>query len=93
MEELLAATKETVHRADAEILSIWQETMLTPCVAIGGITVETCGGLAAAGADFIAVSAGVWAHPEGVAAAVAAFEAEIAKGLAQRGSDASFGAS
>jgi thiamine-phosphate pyrophosphorylase len=78
------ATKETHHRPDAEILSIWQETMLTPCVAIGGITVENCRALVAAGADFIAVSAGVWDYPAGPAAAVAAFNAEMAKGLAER---------
>jgi thiamine-phosphate pyrophosphorylase len=78
------ATKETFHRPELEILSIWQETMLTPCVAIGGITVGNCRPLAAAGADFIAVSAGVWSHPEGPAAAVAAFNAEIAVGLAER---------
>ena len=78
------ATKETHHRPDAEILSIWQETMLTPCVAIGGITVENCRALVAAGADFIAVSAGVWDYPAGPAAAVAAFNAEIAKGLDAR---------
>jgi thiamine-phosphate pyrophosphorylase len=78
------ATKETVHRPDVEILSIWQETMLTPCVAIGGITVDNCRPLVAAGADFLAVSAGVWAHPGGPAAAVAAFNAEIARGLEDR---------
>jgi thiamine-phosphate pyrophosphorylase len=77
-------TKPTLHRADPEILSIWQESMLTPCVAIGGITTANCRPLVAAGADFIAVSAGVWAHPQGPAAAVAAFNAEIALGLAER---------
>jgi thiamine-phosphate pyrophosphorylase len=77
-------TKPTLHRADPEILSIWQESMLTPCVAIGGITTANCRPLVAAGADFIAVSAGVWAHPEGPAAAVATFNAEIALGLAER---------
>lgn len=77
-------TKPTLHRPDPEILSIWQESMLTPCVAIGGITTANCRPLVAAGADFIAVSAGVWAHPKGPAAAVAAFNAEIARGLADR---------
>jgi len=80
------ATKETAHRPDVEILSIWQETMLTPCVAIGGITVDNCRPLVSAGADFLAVSAGVWAHPDGPAAAVAAFNAEIARGLEDRSS-------
>lgn len=79
------ATKEAKTRADPEILTIWQETMQTPCVAIGGITAENARGLAAAGADFLAVSAGVWSYGEGPAAAVKALNAEIAKGLADRG--------
>jgi thiamine-phosphate pyrophosphorylase len=78
-------TKETSTHADPEILTIWQETMQIPCVAIGGITVETARGLAAAGADFLAISAGVWSHGEGPAAAVKAINAEIAAGLALRG--------
>jgi thiamine-phosphate pyrophosphorylase len=77
-------TKAPKTRADPEILTIWQEMMQTPCVAIGGITVENCRGLVTAGADFIAVSAGVWAHPDGPAAAVKAFNAEIALGVAAR---------
>jgi thiamine-phosphate pyrophosphorylase len=77
-------TKTTTHRPDLEILEIWQETMLTPCVAIGGITARNCRPLVTAGADFLAVSAGVWRHPEGPAAAVAAFNSEIAEGLALR---------
>jgi thiamine-phosphate pyrophosphorylase len=78
-------TKEPKSRADAEILSIWQETMQTPCVAIGGITVENCRPLVTAGADFLAVSAGVWAYGEGPAAAIRAFLEEIEAGLAERG--------
>ena len=77
-------TKEAATRADPEILSIWQETMQTPCVAIGGITVETARGLAAAGADFIADSSGVWSYPEGPKAAVAAFNAAMKAGVADR---------
>jgi thiamine-phosphate pyrophosphorylase len=67
------STKDPSHWADPEILAIWQETMETPCVAIGGITTANAEPLVRAGADFIAVSAGVWAHPEGPRAAVAAF--------------------
>lgn len=66
-------TKETTHRPDPEILTVWQETMETPCVAIGGITLETAPVLVAAGADFLAVSAGVWAHPKGPARAIVEF--------------------
>ena len=47
--------------------------MLVPCVAIGGITHENAAPLVTAGADFLAVSAGVWNHIEGPAAAVRAF--------------------
>lgn len=79
------STKEAKTRAEPEVLSIWQETMETPCVAIGGITVATARELARAGADFLAVSAGVWSFGDGPAAAVKAFNAEIAAGVAERG--------
>jgi thiamine-phosphate pyrophosphorylase len=72
-------TKDAATRAEPDILTIWQETMEVPCVAIGGITAENVAIVAAAGADFAAVSAGVWAHPEGPAAAVAAINAAIAR--------------
>ena len=77
-------TKEAPTRADPEILSIWQENMLIPCVAIGGITVDNCRPLVAAGADFLAVSAGVWGYPAGPAPAVRAFNSEIATGMDER---------
>ena len=77
-------TKAAIHRADLDLLSTWQETMQTPCVAIGGITVATAERLAEAGADFLAVSAGVWRYPEGSAAAVKAFNAAMAAGAAKR---------
>ena len=66
-------TKEPLHWAEPEILEIWSEIAETPCVAIGGITIENAAPLVAAGADFLAVSAGVWAHPQGPHAAVSAF--------------------
>lgn len=66
-------TKSPSHWADPEILEIWQETMTTPCVAIGGITVENAAPLVRAGADFLAVANGVWKNPDGPRAAVAAF--------------------
>lgn len=64
-------TKEVEHHADPEILTWWQSIFELPCVAIGGITPETCGALAEAGADFIAVSGAVWNGDE--VAAVKAF--------------------
>ena len=77
-------TKLALHRADPELLTAWQAAMLTPCVAIGGITVETAEDLARAGADFLAVSAGVWGYADGPAAAVRAFNAGMAAGVAMR---------
>jgi thiamine-phosphate pyrophosphorylase len=77
-------TKDAPTVADPEILSIWQEVMETPSVAIGGITADNAAALATAGADFLAVSAGVWAYPQGPDAAVAALNAAIAQGLAAR---------
>jgi thiamine-phosphate pyrophosphorylase len=68
-------TKEPSHWAEPELLEIWQETMETPCVAIGGINVENAAPLVRAGADFLAVSAGVWNDADGPRAAVAAFNA------------------
>ena len=78
-------TKDALTTADLEILSIWQETMEVPSVAIGGVTAENAAPLATAGADFLAVSAGVWKHVGGPAAGVAALNAAIAEGLAARG--------
>ena len=45
---------------------------------VGGITPENCGTLVRAGADFLAVIAAVWSHPEGPAAGVRAMNAAIA---------------
>lgn len=77
-------TKDAPTRADPEILTGWQSHVETPCVAIGGITADNAAPLAAAGADFLAVSAGIWAYPQGPEAAVRALNAAIAEGLAQR---------
>ena len=68
-------TKETQFRADIELLQWWAEAMTVPVVAIGGITVENAKPLIDAGADFIAVSSGVWNYKDGPQAAVKAFNA------------------
>jgi thiamine-phosphate pyrophosphorylase len=77
-------TKPALVHPEPEILTVWQETMQTPCVAIGGITVDNARALAQAGADFLAIAAGVWAHPDGPAAAVHALNFEIAEGVKAR---------
>jgi thiamine-phosphate pyrophosphorylase len=67
-------TKEATHRPDPSILSWWSRLFELPCVAIGGVTPANGGDLVEAGADFLAVCSAVWGHPEGPAAAVAAFQ-------------------
>ena len=76
-----SATKETTTLAPFDLLGTWQSVATVPCVAIGGITAENCGPVVSAGADFLAVSSGVWAHPEGPAAAIRAFDAAIGTAL------------
>lgn len=68
------ATKVAPTRANLDILSWWQEIMEIPCVAIGGINPENGAELVKAGADFLAVSAGLWSWQQGPIAASAAFK-------------------
>lgn len=70
-------TKDVSHHADIDIVEWWSQLFVVPSVAIGGITVDNCAPLIAAGADFLAVVSGVWQHPGGPAAAVAAFNRVI----------------
>ncbi len=72
-----SATKAPPAMADPNLLRWWSDLMELPCVAIGGITPENCRELADAGADFVAVSAAVWRHEAGPAAAVRAFVAAL----------------
>lgn len=71
-------TKEPKSQAAPETLERWSAATVVPCVAIGGIAVENCRPLVRAGADFLAVSGGVWNRPEGPAAAVRAFAGILA---------------
>jgi len=71
-------TKEPKTSADLELLHWWSELMVVPCVAIGGITVANASELVKAGADFLAVSAGVWEHAEGPEMAVREFNELLA---------------
>jgi thiamine-phosphate pyrophosphorylase len=64
------ATKDAPTRADVELIEDWTMATTVPCVAIGGITADNCGGIVRAGADFIAVSGAVWNDADGPAAAV-----------------------
>lgn len=73
-------TKDAAATAAPDLLEWWQHLMELPCVAIGGITVDNAAPLIAAGADFIAVSAGVWQHEAGPVAAAEAFAALLEAG-------------
>jgi thiamine-phosphate pyrophosphorylase len=68
-------TKEPKTQADIALLNWWSDVMVVPAVAIGGIIVANAPALVEAGADFLAVSAGVWEHADGPEAAVKAFNA------------------
>ncbi len=72
-----STTKDAKLRAQPDILEWWSELMEPPCVAIGGITADNCAPLVTAGADFLAVAAAVWDHPDGAAAGVRAMNAAI----------------
>jgi thiamine-phosphate pyrophosphorylase len=72
-------TKDPLAKAEPELLAWWQQMIELPCVAIGGITTENARPLVEAGADFLAVSAGVWKDPRGPAEAVRAFNTLFAE--------------
>ncbi|MEL6710055.1 MAG: thiamine phosphate synthase [Pseudomonadota bacterium] len=59
------------ERPTVELIEWWVKLFEIPVVAIGGITPDNCAPLAEVGADFLAVSGGVWNGDE--AAAVKAF--------------------
>ena len=69
------STKATQTQPELDILTWWQDMIELPCVAIGGIQTENARPLVEAGADFLAVSSGVWSFPEGPEAAVRSFNA------------------
>lgn len=77
-------TKEAATGATPDLLEWWQHLMELPCVAIGGITLENATPLIEAGADFIAVSAGVWHHKDGPIAAVEAFDQLLTEAYAKQ---------
>jgi thiamine-phosphate pyrophosphorylase len=59
-------TKEVKHHAEPELLTWWQTLFEVPCVAIGGIDAGNAAPLVRAGADFLAISGGVWNGDEAV---------------------------
>jgi len=63
-------TKKTNHKADLNILTWWSSISSLPCVAIGGISPKNADPVIAAGADYLAISTGVFSWPDGPKAAV-----------------------
>lgn len=72
------ATKTPKTSASADLLEWWSEIFKIPCVAIGGITLDNVTPLIEAGADYIAVSSGVWDYSEGPEKAVEQFSQALA---------------
>ncbi len=73
------SSKTARFHAEPEILEWWHELTVVQSVAIGGITADNCAPLVKSGADFLAVIAAVWDHPEGPAAGVKAINDAIAE--------------
>jgi len=69
---------EDAERPAPELIEWWVKLFEIPVVAIGGITPENCAPLLKAGADFLAVSGGVWNGDE--AQAIRAFAKVIGNG-------------
>nr|WP_175581589.1 thiamine phosphate synthase [Thalassospira lucentensis] len=70
-------TKEAKTSVTPEIIEIWTTFTTVPCVAIGGITAENVAPIVQAGADFVAVTSGVWNHPDVPEAGARAIKAAI----------------
>jgi thiamine-phosphate pyrophosphorylase len=70
-------TKQITAPASLDIVEWWADATMVPSVAIGGITADNAAPVVQAGADFLAIAGGVWAHPEGAAAGVKAVNTAI----------------
>ena len=67
------ATKTPKSRAPLEVFTWWREVFELPSVAIGGITPQNARPVVEAGADYLAVSGGIWNWPDGPERACEAF--------------------
>lgn len=68
-----SATKPPKFSAPLELFTWWRELFELPSVAIGGVTVDNAAPVIAAGADYLAVCAGIWSHEQGPRHACEAF--------------------
>lgn len=67
------ATKTPKTSAPLELFTWWRDLFEIPSVAIGGITPDNARPVIEAGADYLAVSGGIWKAPNGPESACAAF--------------------
>lgn len=80
-------TKAPKTRASVDILEWWNDLMVVPSVAIGGITPSNCAPLVKAGVNFLAAVSAVWNHEGGPQAGVADFNKAIEAALADNKND------
>ena len=68
-----------------ELVEWWATHSILPQVSIGGITPKNLAPLVQAGTDFVAVITGIWDHPQGAKAGVAAYNKAIHEAVALGG--------
>jgi thiamine-phosphate pyrophosphorylase len=59
------------HRKTIDLGAWWAEVFEPPCVLLAGRSMASVDACARTGADFVAVRAAIWQHPDGPAAAIA----------------------
>jgi thiamine-phosphate pyrophosphorylase len=74
-------THDAAHPKAVELAEWWSELMQLPAVLMGGRSLDSVAEAAATGADFVALHAAVWSHPQGPGEAVR----QAAATLAQKG--------
>ena len=62
---------DDAHRKTIDLGAWWAELFEPPCVLLSGRSMASVEACARTGADFVAVRAAVWEHPDGPAAAIA----------------------
>ena len=66
-------TKYVQTKVGPKTIKEWKTKENLPCVAIGGIRVDNCVPIINAGADFLAISSGIWQFPGGPLLAIQYF--------------------
>ena len=62
---------DDAHRKTIDLGAWWADLFEPPCVLLSGRSMASVEACARTGADFVAVRAAVWEHPDGPAAAIA----------------------